>query len=46
MRFWTAYAFVALGIVTKVYGSESGGHHSSITDLFAPAINVAILLVL
>lgn len=45
MRFWTAYAFVALSLVTKAYGAEHGGeHHASITGLIAPAINVAILL--
>lgn len=43
MRFWTAYAFITLGLVSKVYASEGGGHHSSITDLIAPAVNVAIL---
>lgn len=47
MRFWTAYAFLALSI-TKVYaegghGAAHGAHHSSPTDLIAPAINVAIL---
>jgi F0F1-type ATP synthase membrane subunit b/b' len=46
MRFWTAYAFLALGI-TKAYaagGAHGAGHHSSITDLIAPAVNVGILL--
>ena len=49
MRFWTAYAVLALSI-TKAYaegahgGGHGGGHHSSITDLIAPAINVGILL--
>ncbi|MGE3608843.1 MAG: ATP synthase F0 subunit B [Bacteriovoracaceae bacterium] len=45
MRFWTAYAVLALGIITKAYGSDhGGGHHASITDLIAPAINVGILV--
>lgn len=46
MRFWTAYAILALTI-TKAYSASSGhgeGHHASITDLFAPAVNVGILL--
>jgi F0F1-type ATP synthase membrane subunit b/b' len=46
MRFWTAYAFLALSI-TKAYaeGDAHGvGHHASIGDLFAPVVNVAILL--
>jgi F0F1-type ATP synthase membrane subunit b/b' len=46
MRFWTAYAILALTI-TKAYSASSGSgeaHHASITDLFAPAINVGILL--
>lgn len=42
MRFWTAYAFLALGIA-KSYAAAGGGH-GSITDLIAPAINVGILL--
>lgn len=41
MRFWTAYALLALSI-TKAYAA--GGGHGSITDLIAPTINVAILL--
>lgn len=42
MRFWTAYAFLALG-VAKAYAA--GGHgHGSVSDLVAPAINVGILL--
>ncbi|WPU65389.1 ATP synthase F0 subunit B [Peredibacter starrii] len=47
MRFWTAYAFIALGFATKALAAGGGhgeGHHSSITDLIAPAVNVAILL--
>jgi F0F1-type ATP synthase membrane subunit b/b' len=50
MRFWTAYAFLALSI-TKAYaegahgGGHGGEHHAaSITSLFAPAVNVGILL--
>jgi F-type H+-transporting ATPase subunit b len=46
MRFWTAYAFIALGLATKTWASSEGhggGHHASITDLIAPAINVGIL---
>ncbi len=46
MRFWTAYAFIALGIVTKAWGAEGGhgGGHGSITDLVAPAFNVIVLI--
>jgi F0F1-type ATP synthase membrane subunit b/b' len=46
MRFWTAYAVIALTI-TKAYGETGGhgtGHHSSASDLIAPSINVGILL--
>jgi F-type H+-transporting ATPase subunit b len=46
MRFWTAYALLALGVVSKAWASSEGHggeHHASITDLIAPAINVAIL---
>lgn len=43
MRFWTAYAFLALGIATKAWSSSEGGHHASITDLIAPAFNVIVL---
>jgi F0F1-type ATP synthase membrane subunit b/b' len=42
MRFWTAYAFIGLGIATKAWSSE-GGHSASITDLIAPTFNVAVL---
>ena len=42
MRFWTAYAFLALSI-SKAY-SAAGGGHGSLSDLIAPAINVGILL--
>lgn len=41
MRFWTAYAFLALG-VAKAYAA--GGHHGSPSDLIAPAVNLGILL--
>lgn len=41
MRFWTAYALLALTI-TKAYAA--GGGHGHVTDLIAPTINVAILL--
>lgn len=44
MRFWTAYAFLALGLVTKAHASGNGGHHGSAADLIAPAVNVAILV--
>lgn len=44
MRFWTAYAFFALSIATKVFASSEGGHHGSASDLIAPAVNVAILV--
>ena len=46
MRFWTAYAFVALGIATKAWSAGDGGHgggHGSPADLIAPAVNVVIL---
>lgn len=46
MRFWTAYAVLALSI-TKVYaagGGHGAEHHASIFDLIAPAVNVGILL--
>lgn len=42
MRFWTAYAFIALGIASKAW-SAGDGHHGSPADLIAPAVNVAIL---
>lgn len=46
MRFWTAYAVMALGFVTKAMASGDGGgeHHGSISDLIAPAVNVALLV--
>jgi F0F1-type ATP synthase membrane subunit b/b' len=46
MRFWTAYAVLALSI-TKAYAAGGGGgaeHHGSVFDLIAPAVNVGILL--
>jgi F0F1-type ATP synthase membrane subunit b/b' len=44
MRFWTAYAFIALGIATKAWSSTEGhGHAPSITSLIAPTFNVAVL---
>jgi F0F1-type ATP synthase membrane subunit b/b' len=46
MRFWTAYAILAMTI-TKAYAAGGGHgeeHHASIFDLFAPAVNVSILL--
>lgn len=44
MRFWTAYAVLALSAVRAYAESgHGGGHHASITDLIAPAINVGIL---
>ena len=44
MHFWTAYAVIALGIVSKAWGAGGGDHHASITDLIAPTFNVAVLL--
>jgi F0F1-type ATP synthase membrane subunit b/b' len=43
MRFWTAYAFIALGMATKAWSSSEGGAHGSISDLIAPAFNVIVL---
>jgi F0F1-type ATP synthase membrane subunit b/b' len=45
MRFWTAYVFLVLSIA-KAYSAghgEAAVHHGSVTDLLAPAVNVAIL---
>lgn len=42
MRFWTAYAILALSL-TKVYAA-AGGAHGSLSDLIAPAFNVGLLL--
>jgi F0F1-type ATP synthase membrane subunit b/b' len=50
MRFWTAYALLALGFATKAFaeghggGHAAGAHHASVSDLIAPAVNVAILV--
>ena len=43
MRFWTAYAVVALSLASKAWGAGNG-HHGSVTDLIAPFVNVAILV--
>lgn len=42
MAFWTAYAFVALGILNNAHAAGGGGH-GSVTDLIPAAINVGIL---
>src|SRR6478735_6017835 len=46
MRFWTAYAILALTI-TKAYASGGAHHgevhHATISSLLAPALNVGIL---
>ena len=42
MRFWTAYALLALTTVTKALAA-GGGHGGHLSDLIAPAVNVAIL---
>lgn len=51
MRFWTAYAVIALSISKAFaegahHGAAHGGEHHApgITSLIAPAVNVAILL--
>ncbi len=45
MRFWTAYAILALGFMTKAMAEGHGGeHHGSVSDLIAPAVNVALLV--
>ncbi len=44
MRFWTAYAFLALGIAKSYAAGGGPGDHGSITDLIAPTMNVGILL--
>lgn len=41
MRFWTAYAFLALGMATKAWAAGDG--HGSAADLIAPAVNVILL---
>lgn len=45
MFFWTLITIISAGITT-VYAAGAGGdaHHASISDLFAPAVNVSILL--
>lgn len=43
MRFWTAYALLALTTVTKAFAA-GGGHGGHLSDLIAPAVNVSILL--
>lgn len=43
MRFLTAYAILTLTIA-KVWASGGEEHHASIIDLFAPAVNVGILV--
>jgi F0F1-type ATP synthase membrane subunit b/b' len=46
MRFYTACAIIAMSI-SELYASGVAGaevHHASITDLFAPLVNVVILL--
>lgn len=42
MRFWTAYAFLTLGLISKAWSASDGGH-GSVGDLIAPAFNVALL---
>lgn len=45
MRFWTAHALFALSTVNAIAADGGGGgHHATISSLFAPAVNVAILL--
>ena len=44
MRFWTAYAFIALGFASKAWSASGGEHHSSISDLIAPTFNVVVLI--
>lgn len=46
MQVWTAYLALALTFISKAYasGDSHGGHDASITDLLAPAVNVAIIL--
>src|SRR5690606_15946476 len=43
MRFWTAYAFLALTTVTNTFAAP-GGTGGHLSDLIAPAINLSILL--
>ncbi len=46
MQMWTAYLVLALTFAHKALasGDAHGGHHTSVTDLVAPAVNVAILV--
>jgi F0F1-type ATP synthase membrane subunit b/b' len=44
MRFWTAYAFFAIGMASKAWSSGGEAHHGSVLDLIAPAFNVAVLV--
>lgn len=43
MKFWTAYAILALGLTSKAFAA-GGGAGGSVTDLIAPTVNVVILL--
>lgn len=43
MRFWTAYAFIALGIATKASAAGGGHGEAHLSDLIAPAFNVVVL---
>lgn len=43
MRFWTAYAVLALSLASRAMAAGNGGHHGSVSDLIAPAFNVAVL---
>jgi F0F1-type ATP synthase membrane subunit b/b' len=45
MRFWTAYAFITLGLASKAWGAGDGSH-GSLGDLIAPAVNVFVLFAL
>lgn len=42
MRFWTAYAVLALSLASRAMAAGNG-HHGSVSDLIAPAFNVAVL---
>lgn len=46
MQMWTAYFVFALTVAGKALaaGNSHGDHHASITDLIAPAVNVAIIV--
>lgn len=43
MRFLSAYAITALTVASQAWGASNSGDHGSVTDLIAPAVNVAIL---